>query len=74
MESVVRQSYCWRTVYNFRLVTGRLCTAAEVRGLGSDALDPEVMDDLARICPGAVAVFTKKEDSAAFLAMSDLST
>ena len=58
-ETLVEQGYYWRNVYNYRLMSGRLCAQAEARGLGPDALNPEVMDDLARACPGDVAVSTK---------------
>ena len=57
-ETLGRQGYCRDTVYRYRLMTGHLCEAAEARELGPDEVNPKVMEDLARACPGSV--YTKK--------------
>lgn len=59
-ESLVEIGYTRLTIkIIFRRMTGYLCAEAEARGLGPDAMNPAVMEELAEVCPQAVAVSTK---------------
>ena len=49
------RGYCREAVCEYRRLTGYLCEEAEARELGPDALNPEVMDDLARVGSGSVS-------------------
>ncbi len=55
VETLDRQGYCRLTVCHYRRMTDYLCKVAEARALGSDELNPEIMDDLAKVDPGTVA-------------------
>ena len=60
LESLVEIGYTRLTIkIIFRRMTGYLCAEAEARGLGPDAMNPAVMEELAEVCPQAVAVSTK---------------
>lgn len=58
VETLDGQGYHREVVYQYRRMTGYLCEEAEAREFGPDALNLEVMEDLARACPGSVS--TKK--------------
>lgn len=60
LESLSDTGYARPTIYRYRLLTGYLCTEAEARGVGQNAMTAVVIEDLAKACPQAVAVITKK--------------
>ena len=61
LESLSAQGYAVRTIKSFRLMVGRLCAEAEARGLGPDALDTNVIRELADACPRTGTSYMERE-------------
>ena len=61
LESLAAQGYAVRTVKSFRLMVDRLCAQAQARGLGPDALDANVMGELADACPRTGTSYMERE-------------